>query len=285
MADEQRNIHETERTRMSAQPVALVTGARRGIGKATALALAGAGFRVVVTSSRAAPAEDGSASNTGSGLEHTVAAIQALGAEALALPMNLLDRGSIDRLVDTALARWGRIDALVNNAIYQGDDINRTVMQSDPGMLERVFLGQVVNTTYLSQRVIAAALGRHPLSVVNVGSAGGRSDRAQPRPVGQGGTSFAYSASKSALHKLAPMLHCELAGEGLRAFTLNPGVVQTEALEQHFGIVPGAHPVEMPAAVIRWLITAPEADALAGIYLDASEVYAAHAGVASMQDR
>jgi len=265
----------TEEIPMNTQAVALVTGARRGIGKASALALAEAGFRVVVTSSRAA------GDNAAAGLDDTVAAVRALGSDALALPMNLLDRASIDRLVDTVLASWGRIDALVNNAIYQGDNINRSVMQSDPGMLERVFLGQVVNTTYLSQRVIAAALGRHAISVVNVGSAGGRSDRAQPRPVGQGGTSFVYSASKSALHKLAPMLHCELAEAGVRAFTLNPGVVQTEALEEHFGIVPGAHPVEMPAAVIRWLITAPQADALAGTYLDASEVCAAHPVMAS----
>jgi NAD(P)-dependent dehydrogenase (short-subunit alcohol dehydrogenase family) len=259
---------------MGHRRVALVTGARKGIGKATALALAAAGFRVAVTSSN--PQLPVAGAKPAAGLSSTVDAITTAGGDALALPMDLLERASIDRLVDAVIAQWGRIDVLVNNAIYQGDNLQRTVMDSDPAMLERVFLGQVVNTTYLTQRVVGAALGRHPLRVINVGSAGGRFDDAQPRPVGQGGTAFGYAASKSALHKLAPMLHTELAHAGVRAFTLNPGVVQTEALAEYCGSLPGARPVEMPAAVIAWLATAPEADALSGTYQDAATLHATY---------
>lgn len=258
---------------MSDKRVAVVTGARRGIGKATALAMAAAGFRVAVTSSNPGLPVAG-AKGTAAGLSSTVDAIAAAGGEALALPMDLLDRASIDRVVDTVIAQWGHIDVLVNNAIYQGDKLQRTVMDSDPDMLQRVFLGQVVNTTCLTQRVIAAALDRHPVTVINVGSAGGRFDDAQPHPVGQAGTSFVYAASKAAFHKLAPALHTELAHAGVTAFTLNPGVVQTEALAEFVGSVAGASPVEMPARVIAWLATAPEAATLSGTYQDAVTLHA-----------
>ena len=263
---------------MSDKRVAVVTGARRGIGKATALAMAAAGFRVAVTSSNPGLPVAG-AKGTAAGLSSTVDAIMAAGGEALALPMDLLDRASIGRVVDAVMAQWGQIDVLVNNAIYQGDTLQCTVMDSAPDMLERVFLGQVVNTTYLTQRVIGAALGRHPLRVINVGSAGGRFDDAQAHPVGQGGTSFVYAASKAAFHKLAPMLHTELAHAGVHAFTMNPGLVQTEALTQFVGTVPGANPVEMPARVITWLATAPEALILSGTYQDAVTLYERHCSV------
>ena len=72
------------------------------------------------------------------------------------------------------------------------------------------------------------------------------------------------------------MLHGELAQAGVRAFTLNPGVVQTEALAEFVGTMPDAQPVEMPARVITWLATSPEADALSGSYQDAAALHARH---------
>src|SRR3954447_9934885 len=110
--------------------VALVTGASRGIGKCAALELAGRGFDVAITArtvhegeGKGAPSsvrdEGGSLPIPGS-LETTATEIAERGAEALVVPMDLLDRVSVGMALATVLERWGHVDVLVNNAIYQG---------------------------------------------------------------------------------------------------------------------------------------------------------------------
>src|SRR5215204_1977328 len=122
---------------LMAAPVALVTGASRGIGRATALALADAGYDVAIAArtvhegdGRMAPGsvrEDQAARVIAGSLETTAAAIEERGQRVLPVAMDLLDRPTIDAMVNTVFAKWGRIDALVNNAIYQG-----------PGRMDRV---------------------------------------------------------------------------------------------------------------------------------------------------
>jgi NAD(P)-dependent dehydrogenase (short-subunit alcohol dehydrogenase family) len=84
--------------------IALVTGASRGIGAATAIELARLGARVVVTA------------RTQGGLEETDDAIRALGAEATILPLDLREGGQIDAIGPTLFQRFGRLDVLVHNA-------------------------------------------------------------------------------------------------------------------------------------------------------------------------
>ena len=84
--------------------VALVTGASRGIGAATAVELARLGARVVITA------------RTQGGLEETDDAIRALGGEATILPLDLREGGSIDAIGPTLFQRFGRLDILVHNA-------------------------------------------------------------------------------------------------------------------------------------------------------------------------
>ena len=84
--------------------IALVTGGGTGIGRATALALAGEGASVVVCGRRTEP------------LEETQALVEALGTECLAVPTDVREPEQVEALVDAALERFGRIDALVNNA-------------------------------------------------------------------------------------------------------------------------------------------------------------------------
>jgi NAD(P)-dependent dehydrogenase (short-subunit alcohol dehydrogenase family) len=84
--------------------IALVTGASRGIGAATALALARLGARVVVTA------------RTQGGLEETDDAIRALGGKATILPLDLREGGQIDAIGPTLFQRFGRLDILVHNA-------------------------------------------------------------------------------------------------------------------------------------------------------------------------
>ncbi len=115
---------------MTDAPVALVTGASRGIGKASAIALASGGFDVAITArtvhegdARSEPnsvrGDDPVVSLPGS-LESTAAEIAAHGRRALIVPMDLLDVTSVERAPVTVLGEWGRIDVLFNNAIYQG---------------------------------------------------------------------------------------------------------------------------------------------------------------------
>ena len=85
--------------------VAIVTGGSRGIGRAVALAFARDGARLAITAVRDRDA-----------LEKTEREIAALGNGCIALMSNVARRGDIDRLVQVTLAKWGRIDVLVNNA-------------------------------------------------------------------------------------------------------------------------------------------------------------------------
>jgi NAD(P)-dependent dehydrogenase (short-subunit alcohol dehydrogenase family) len=88
--------------------VALVTGASRGIGAATAIELARRGAHVVITA------------RTEGGLEETDDAIRSLGGEATLLPLDLLDGASVDRIGPSLLARFRRLDILVSNAAVLG---------------------------------------------------------------------------------------------------------------------------------------------------------------------
>src|SRR4051812_44561045 len=103
--------------------VAVVTGASRGIGKATAIALARAGFDVAVTARTLHEGEGRDDSDTGGGraipgsLDTTASAIESAGRQAMSVRMDLLDRYSLTAAVDTVLGGWGRIDVLVNNAV------------------------------------------------------------------------------------------------------------------------------------------------------------------------
>src|SRR5258707_1189169 len=99
--------------------VALVTGAARGIGAATALALAEAGARVALVD------------RDGGGIERTAAAIGGAGSDALATPGDVTDAPAMERAVDTVVAEWGRLDVLVNNAGIVRDATRGKVSDAD----------------------------------------------------------------------------------------------------------------------------------------------------------
>ena len=91
--------------------VALITGSGRGIGREVALKLAGEGARVVVNDLDDGPAEE------------TMAAVRALGGEALACNGDVMAEGFAERFVGTALDAWGGLDIIVNNAGYTWDNV------------------------------------------------------------------------------------------------------------------------------------------------------------------
>lgn len=84
----------------------------------------------------------------------------------------------------------------------------------------------------------------------------------------QGGWGYAYGAGKAAVSRLSGVLSREFGGQGIRAYTVNPGVVATEALQATLGGNSelarryGATSPKLPAAVLLWLATEPEAEEL-----------------------
>ena len=246
-----------------ASGVALVTGARRGIGRTTAVRLAKQGLRVVLAS-RSGPARVGSGDGE---LRDVVEEIHQAAGHAMAVRIDLSDRTAIDKALDAIMAVWGPVDVLVNNALCDQPGAQELIAAMDTNAFAEMLLGEVVNTAYLSRRVLELHAGL--TTIVNVGSAA--AEHVPTAPLGAGGWAFSYAASKAALHRLAPFLQLEY-GQRVRAFTVNPGFVQTEALSERFGTVPGAAPPSLPAAVITWLVTHRDADRHLGGYVHAQQL-------------
>ena len=250
--------------------VAFVTGASRGIGRETAIAFARAGFDVAIS---ARTMEEGEAhdhalrradgSPLAGSLAGTAAAIRELGRKVLAIRMDLLDDASVRAAGERVLREFGRIDVLVNNAVYQGSDLNLPFLDLEPATLQRVFQGYVMAPFLLTRTLLPAMIEQGEGVVINVTSGAGESD--PPVPAGRGGWGYAYGAGKAAVSRLSGILSVELGERGIRAFTVNPGVVTTDALKATIGdkgviaLRNGSAPPEIPAAVLLWLAISPEA--------------------------
>jgi len=253
------------------RPVALVTGASRGIGKACAIHLAGRGFDVAVG---ARTMHDGDGRYEGDaaivvpgGLDTTVAAIEAAGTAGLAVRLDVLDRQSLLDAVDATMARFGRIDVLVNNGVYQGPVQTQEFLDTDEDDLRRVFEGNVLAQLALTRAVLPQMFERGGGTIINMISAVAYTD--PPARIGEGGWGMSHAMSKAAFSRVAPMLNIELGDRGIRVFSVDPGFVVTEKTEaigaaeqytRHFR--PATPPVI--GAVVAWLAADPEADALRG---------------------
>ena len=253
--------------------VAFVTGASRGIGRATSLALAEAGFDLVIAARTVAGGEvhDYSASARldvrrampGS-LDETAALVRERGGQAAVVKLDLLDRSSVEAAAAAASRAFGAVDVLVNNAVYQGPGTMDAVMDLTPEQVETVYRANVVHPLLLVQRLLPAMLERGRGVIVNVVSAAGMSD--PPAPPDAGGWGFAYGSSKAALIRLAGALRAEHAGAPVRFHNMEPGLILTESMKAQ-GLDAamieqwGGAPVEVPAAVVRWLVTDPGAAA------------------------
>ena len=270
-------------------PVLFITGASRGIGAATALAFARAGWRVAIAART---------QNAGQALDHqlrrpdgrllagslaeTAAALRAAGAEVLALAMDLMEPASLDAAADAVLAHFGRVDLLINNAVYQDRESNALFAELDDAALLRTLQGNVAAPARLLRRLLPALIAQGGAQVINVCSGAGKFD--PPLRADQGGWGFAYGASKAALARLAGVINREHGAAGLRAFSVNPGLVSTEAVTATLGDDGelaqryGAMPPEAIAAALLWLATDPRAAALARdpVMLDLQPLVHAH---------
>jgi len=247
---------------------ALVTGATRGIGRATAVALAASGWDVAVTGRTAHRGEGRDDSDTGAGrslpgsLEETGAAVRAAGTRALEIVADLHDHDALRAAVERVETQWGGVDLLVNNAVDTAPGSMVPIMELHVAQLEAKLAANAVAPFVLIQSVLPGMLARGGGTVIDVTSHTATAD--PPGPVGQGGWGVAYAASKAAAHRYAPLLAVELGDRGIRAYNLDPGYVETErqivnaaalGLVGHYS---GAPP-SVPAAAIAWMVDHPEA--------------------------
>lgn len=263
---------------------ALVTGASRGIGKASALALAAAGLDVAIAARTLKEGDGRDESDTGAGrtipgsLEATAAEIEALGRRALPVHLDLLDRASLIRAVDTVLADWGRIDVLVNNAVHTGAGSMEHIVDLEIDVVETKFQANVIAQLVLIKSVLPGMLARGGGTIIDITSAVAISD--PPAPAGEGGWGLGYAMTKGAFHRIAGILAVELGQRGIRAFNVEPGFVMTERMEVNArelgfeGRYRGAPP-SVPGAIVAWLaagLSEAEAGELNGTTITAQKV-------------
>ncbi len=212
-------------------PTALVTGASRGIGRAIAIGLAGAGFDVAITA-RTVHDGDPTAFEPDTGvplpgsLASTATAIESCGRRAVPTRLDLLDLDALAPAVDAAIAGLGHLDLLVNNAIYVGPGAHRRFLETEPEDLARRVCCNVTAQLLITQRAVAHMVLRGGGLVIDISSAAGQ--LTPRRPVGEGGWPLAYAVTKAGFHRIADMLALEYGDAGVRAFNLNPGFVATE---------------------------------------------------------
>jgi NAD(P)-dependent dehydrogenase (short-subunit alcohol dehydrogenase family) len=258
--------------------VALVTGASRGIGRCAAVALARRGFDVAITA-RTVHEGDGRAHASSvlvddepvpipGSLESTAAEIRALGRTCLEMPMDLLDRASVEHAAAATLAAMERVDVLVNNAIYQGPGTMDRILDLPLELAERCLVGDYLHPLLLTQLLLPQMLERGGGRLVNMLSEAAFTT--PPAPAGAGGWGVAYAAAKAAFHRVTDMCHVEFAASGILAFSIAPGLTLTESMRISGmdKVLTGAGhapaPPEVAGEVAAWLGDDPAAASYAG---------------------
>jgi NAD(P)-dependent dehydrogenase (short-subunit alcohol dehydrogenase family) len=258
---------------MSSRRVALVTGASRGIGRQTALALALAGWDVAFTARTLSEGEGAVPSREGSGpvrvegsLATTKDLVERAGVRALPVKMDLLDLRSVRRAAATVLEEWGRIELLVNNAIAHLG--HPSLLEADLDDVAATMTANYLHQLALVQAILPAMVEQGGGTIVNMASGSATTD--PPGRPDEGGWSVSYSASKAALGRLAGCVNAEFQRHGVRAFNVDPGFVVTETMRARGGAeeieaagFPTA-PMDAAGRVIAYLASAPDADAWLG---------------------
>ena len=186
--------------------VAIVTGAGRGIGAATAVALAEAGADVVITA------------RTETQLLEVAARIEAAGRRAAVIPADLNDLDVMGQLVEAATSTFGRLDVVVNN---HGGWMPRPLLDVSPGHLERAFRYNVASAHALVRAAVPAMMEGDGGAVVNISSMAGR---VAPRGF------IAYGTAKAALSHYTRLAAAELAPR-IRVNAIATGTIATSAVE------------------------------------------------------
>jgi NAD(P)-dependent dehydrogenase (short-subunit alcohol dehydrogenase family) len=190
----------------SAHPVALVTGASRGLGLAMSRALARAGFGLAMLAQRRGP---------------LLAAARSLAAETevLPLPIDLTDPKALDGIAGALRARFGRLDLLVNNAGVMGGESGIEALE--PKLWEHMLAVNLSAPLHLCRLLLPLLLEQRRSCIVNITSGAA---------VRTGFLNIGYGITKAGLDRLTLGLAAEQAGSGLACVSLSPPVSATDTV-------------------------------------------------------
>ena len=184
--------------------VALITGAGRGIGRATAERLASEGAAVAVLD------RDGTAAT------EVAKALAEAGNRTLALEADVTDEAALGAAIERTIAGFGRIDVLVNNAARTAKG---NIEQTEPADWRAELEGTLTSAFLATRLVLPGMVARGAGAIINVGSVNGLMAFGNP----------GYSAGKAGLLSFTQALAVEYGPKGIRANMVSPGTVATEA--------------------------------------------------------
>jgi NAD(P)-dependent dehydrogenase (short-subunit alcohol dehydrogenase family) len=200
------------KTSSQTHPVVLITGALTGIGRATAIAFAQQGARIIVSGRRE---EEGRKLET---------ELRELGAEAEFIRADVRHEDDVRNLVDQTVQRFGRLDVAVNNAGTEGK--TGPITEQSPVSYAATFDTNVLGTLLSLKHELRVMSAQKSGSIVNLSSTFGR--------VGAPGASL-YVASKHAVEGLTKSAALEGAPFGVRVNVVAPGPIETEMLSRFAG--------------------------------------------------
>jgi len=228
--------------------VGIITGAARGIGKATATLLAQHGVKIII------------ADINGKMAEETAHSLRKKSYEALAVTADVLKQNSIDTMVQITLEHWNRIDILVNNA---GIIDSKSVMEVTEEDWDRVVDTNLKSVHLCSQSVIREMVKQRYGRIVNIGSLAGQVGGLKVGPD--------YSASKAGVICLAKSYARFGAKYGINANAISPGFIETDMNRGR------DNPSEVPVnrlgtpedvAKVVYFLVSPLADYVTGTCID-----------------
>lgn len=252
------------------RPVALVTGASRGIGRAIAVSFARGGYDVAITARTVHEGDGRVKARTGSdllpvpgSLESARAELEQFGGRVATIQMDLLDLEQVRAVPQAVVAELGHIDVCVNNAYAQTEGNMDRLLNIKLTDAEQMWRGNFLHQLALIQQTIPLMLATGGGSFVNVVS--GSAYLEPPAAPGEGGWGLSYASSKAAFGRLTGMINAEYRASGVRAFSVDPGFVITESGRARGGteniakfqstVLP-----ETVAQVAYWLVTHPDAE-------------------------